>query len=238
MAEGVKHASDGSATRFLVKFGGALLLIALFFAAGLWMVQSYIKARVDPDPVTIATASVQGLREQNKLSAFQASYVAVVTSTQSRFGLSTERTLIMPGTVDYEVDLSKLRQHDVVWDAKSKTLGVTLPQPMPSAPRININAIKTYGHNGVLGTFTDVGAQLDDTNKVAAQKELTSQALQPEPMKLARDATRRAVEQSFALPLKAAGIDATVRVRFAGEGGNDEIWDMSKPLDGVDYKRS
>ena len=56
-------------------------------------------------------------------------------------------------------------------------------------------------------------------------------------MKLARDATRRAVEQSFALPLKAAGLDATVRVRFAGEGQNDEIWDMSKPLEGVNYKR-
>ena len=237
MAEDLKHSRKGTATSFLIKFGGALALIALFFAGGLWVVQSYITARVDPDPVTIATASIQGLREQNKLSAFQASYVAVVTSTQSRFGLSTERTVIMPGTVDYEVDLSKLTRRDVVWDAKSKTLGVTLPQPMPSAPRININAIKTYGRDGVLGTFTDVGSQLDNTNRVAAQKELASQALQPEPMKLARDATRRAVEQSFALPLKAAGLDATVRVRFAGEGRNDEIWDMSKPLDGVNYKR-
>jgi len=237
MAEDLKHSRKGAATSFLIKFGGALALIALFFAGGLWVVQSYITARVDPDPVTIATASIQGLREQNKLSAFQASYVAVVTSTQSRFGLSTERTVIMPGTVDYEVDLSKLTRRDVVWDAKSKTLGVTLPQPMPSAPRININAIKTYGRDGVLGTFTDVGSQLDNTNRVAAQKELASQALQPEPMKLARDATRRAVEQSFALPLKAAGLDATVRVRFAGEGRNDEIWDMSKPLDGVNYKR-
>jgi len=237
MAEDLKHSRKGAATSFLIKFGGALALIALFFAGGLWVVQSYITARVDPDPVTIATASIQGLREQNKLSAFQASYVAVVTSTQSRFGLSTERTVIMPGTVDYEVDLSKLTRRDVVWDAKSKTLGVTLPQPMPSAPRININAIKTYGRDGVLGTFTDVGSQLDNTNRVAAQKELASQALQPEPMKLAREATRRAVEQSFALPLKAAGLDATVRVRFAGEGRNDEIWDMSKPLEGVNYKR-
>ena len=32
-------------------------------------------------------------------------------------------------------------------------------------------------------------------------------------------------------------VDATVRVRFAGEGQKDEIWDMSKPLDGVNYKR-
>ena len=93
------------------------------------------------------------------------------------------------------------------------------------------------GRDGVLGTFTDVGSQLDNTNRVAAQKELASQALQPEPMKLAREATRRAVEQSFALPLKAAGLDATVRVRFAGEGRNDEIWDMSKQIDGVKYNQ-
>lgn len=236
MAESVKHVRDGSATRFLVKVAGGLAIVSLFLFGGLWLVQSWIKARVDPDPVTIATASVAGLREQNKLSAFQASYVAVVTSTQTRLGLSTERTLIMPGTVDYEVDLSKLGPKDVVWDSGSKTLGVTLPPVMPSAPRINVNAIKAYGRNGILGAFTDASSQLDDLNRAAGQKELTRQALQPEPMKLARDATRRAVEQSFLLPLKAAGIDAKVRVRFPDENANDEVWDMSKPLPGVNYK--
>ena len=236
MAEEVKHARDGSATRFLVKVAGTLALLALFAFGGLWFVQGWVKARVDPDPVTIATASIHGLREQNKLSAFQASYVAVVTSTQTRLGLSTERTLIMPGTVDYEVDLSKLGPKDVVWDAKSRTLGVTLPAVMPSAPRININAIRAYGQNGLLGALTDAPGQLDDLNRAAGQKELMSQAIQPGPMKLARDATRRAVEQSFALPLKAAGLDATVRVRFADEKTSDEIWDTSTPLPGVNYK--
>jgi hypothetical protein len=234
MAEKVKRDRDDAAT-FLVKVGGGLALIALFLFGGLWFIQSYIRAKVDPSPVTIASASVEGLREQNKLSAFQASYVAVVTSTQSRLGLSTERTIIMPGTVDYEVDLSQLTKRDVVWDAKTKTLGITLPPLTASVPRIDLGRIREYGKSGLLGTFTDAGKQLDDLNRTAGQKELTRQAYLPEPMKLAREATRRAVQRSFAMPLKAVGIEATVRVRFAGEGANDEVWDMSTPIDGVNY---
>ena len=53
-------------------------------------------------------------------------------------------------------------------------------------------------------------------------------------IKLARDATRRAVERSFAMPLRAAGIDATVAVRFADEPtANTERWDTSRSLQDV-----
>jgi hypothetical protein len=232
-----RHVATGDAANFLVKVGGGLALIALFLFGGLWVIQAYIKARVDPSPVTIASGSVAGLREQNQLSAFQARYVAVVTSKQSRLGLSTERTIIMPGTVDYQVDLSKLTRRDVVWDSKTRTLGVTLPPVLASEPRIDLGSLREYGHSGILGTFTDAGKQLDDINRFAGQKELMRQANQPAMIKLARDATRRAVEQSFALPLKAAGMDAKVRVRFADEGANDEVWDMSVPIDGVKYNR-
>ncbi len=235
MADGVTHVRSGTATRFLIKVAGTLALISLVLFGGLWVVQNYIRATMDPNPVTVASASIEGLREQNKLSAFQASFVAVVTSTQSRLGLSTERTIIMPGTVDYEVDLSKLTKRDVVWDAKTRTLGVTLPPVTASPPRIDLGRVRDYGKSGLLGTFTDAGKQLDSLNRTAGQKELIRQAYLPEPMKLAREATRRAVERSFAMPLKAVGVDARVRVRFSGEGANDEVWDMSTPIDGVNY---
>ena len=38
-------------------------------------------------------------------------------------------------------------------------------------------------------------------------------------MSQARDAAMRAVARSFAMPLRAAGIDASVAVRFVGPGG-------------------
>jgi hypothetical protein len=37
------------------------------------------------------------------------------------------------------------------------------------------------------------------------------------PMRLAAEAARSAIERSFAMPLKAAGVDATVVARFGAE---------------------
>ena len=51
--------------------------------------------------------------------------------------------------------------------------------------------------------------------KQKAQEELIKQAKGTTPMRLAQGAARTAVEQSFAMPLKAAGIDAKVTARFA-----------------------
>ncbi len=79
-----------------------------------------------PDPETIAAASLESMREQNRLTPFAARYVAVVTSTQSRFGLTAQKTLIMPGMVRYEVDLGKLQQRgDRESDSRPPTLGGT-----------------------------------------------------------------------------------------------------------------
>jgi hypothetical protein len=48
-------------------------------------------------------------------------------------------------------------------------------------------------------------------------------------MRLARDAARQAIEHSFAMPLKAAGVsDAKVVARFASEVDSEpSYWDVS-----------
>ena len=220
---------------FVGKFGAALGLLALFIAGGFWALGHYIGSKFkSPDPVTIASGSVTGLREQNRLSAFAASFVAVTTSTVSQYGLSTRKTMIIPGTVRYEVDLARLTPKDVTWDAGSKTLGVTLPPVEVSAPQIDLNQIKEYGDGGILGTLTDADAKIDAANRTAGQQQLVAQANGAVPMGLARDATRRAIERSFALPLSAAGIDAKVRVRFADEPADKgSVWDASPSIDEV-----
>jgi hypothetical protein len=221
--------------KFLGKFAGALALIALFIAGGFWALGYYVSGKMKgPDPVSIASASLQGLKEQNRLSAFAARFVAVSTSTQSQFGLSAKKTLIMPGMVRYEVDLAKLQQKDVTWDAGTRTLGVTLPPMEVSAPQIDLTQMREYGEGGILSAFTDADAKLQDANRRAGQLELVRQAHEAVPLNLARDATRRAVERSFAMPLKAAGIDVAVKVRFADEAkNNSETWDTTRSLDQV-----
>ena len=66
------------------------------------------------------------MRAQNRLIVFAARYVSVVTSEQQRLGgwSSSERTLILPGDVRYELDLSKLQPKDVDWDGSAHTLTV------------------------------------------------------------------------------------------------------------------
>lgn len=219
---------------FIVDFLAALVILLVLAGGGWWLEQRYVTSRLAPDPTTIANASLSGLREQNRLSAFAARFVAVVTSRQSQFGLSAERTTIMPGMVRYEVDLGRLSQRDVAWDDASKTLSVRLPAVEVTSPAIDLDAIRSYGSGGVLMTLTDARETLDSANRSAGQAELMKQARAAPMMNMAKDATRRAVERSFAMPLKAAGIDAAVNVRFADDPVRGaERWDVSRSLEDV-----
>jgi Protein of unknown function (DUF4230) len=156
----------------------------------------------------------------------------VVTSEQQRFGLSAKKTLIMQGLVRYEVDLAKLTEDDVRWDASTSTLRVKIPPIETAPPQIDLNSIQEYGENGILRAFTNVDDVLDDANRAKGQAELVRQANGPVPMKLARDAFKRAIAQNFQVPLRAAGLDAKVEAYFADElGGNVTTrWDESTPL--------
>lgn len=196
--------------RLILLAAAALLLVAVWWAVAAW--QDWQKGY---DPETVVAASLQGLQEQNVLVPFTARYVAVVTSTQSRMGLSAKKTLIMPGTVRYELDLGKLKQSDLDWDATTNALTVTLPPLRLAGPEIDIDAISEYRDGEILLTLTDAERTLDAANRKRAQEELIVQAKGATPMRLAQGAARTAVEQSFAMPLKAAGIDAKVTARFA-----------------------
>src|SRR3954469_16555941 len=109
----------------------AMVIVALALGVLLGMT-SGIAGRIfgGANPKTIASASLESMRAQNRLIAFVARYVSVTSSKQERLGglVSSERTLILPGDVRYELDLSKLEPDDVTWDASNHTLRVQLPE--------------------------------------------------------------------------------------------------------------
>jgi len=221
---------------------GMVLAMALAVGATLYFVgrSAFDRLTGGPDPVTMASASLQGLREQNRLSAFAARYVAVVTTTQTRMGFTAQKTMIMPGSVRYEVDLGKLNQRDVIWDPATKKLSIALPPLEVVGPEVDLNNIREYGEGGVLMTLTDSEERLDAANRAAGQKELVRQAREATPMRLARDATRRAVERSFSMPLRATGMDVTVEALFPDErtAQDRERWDVSKSIEQVLRERA
>ena len=182
-----------------------------------------------PDPETVASSALQSMRAQNRLVPFVARYVSVVSSRQERLGglVATERTLILPGDVRYELDLAQLGPEDVQWDASSNTLSVTLPEIEIAGPEVDLAAAREYGENGVLSVVTNADSALDRNNRARAIVDLRKQAGAAVPMRLAREAGRQAVERSFALPLQAAGFDnAKVVARYPTEGSA-----VTEPLD-------
>ena len=212
------------------------IVIALILGVALGMATG-IADRIfgGPNPKTIATASLESMRAQNRLVTFVARYVSVVTSEQERLGglVSSERTLILPGDVRYELDLSKLQAKDVAWDSSTKTLRVQLPEIEVAGPDVDINAVREYGGGGVLSSLTNANQQLDQANRARAVADLRKQATAEVPMRLAHQAARAAVERSFAMPLIAAGFkDAKVVARFPTEGTDDASYlDLSTPYE-------
>jgi hypothetical protein len=184
-----------------------------------------------PNPTTIASASLESMRAQNRLTAFVARYVSVTTSSVDRFGFSVKRTLILPGDVRYELDLSKLQPDDVTWDASTHTLNVRLPEVEIAGPDVDLAGAQEYGAGGVLSALTNADQQLDQANRAQAIADLRKQASAEMPMRLARTAARAAVERSFAMPLLAAGFeDAKVVARFPTDGADEASYmDLSTP---------
>jgi hypothetical protein len=193
------------------------IILLIIIAGGIYLGwQSWRDWQQSYDPQTVVASSLQGLKEQNVLVPFTARYVAVVTSTQSRLGFEAKKTLIMPGTVRYEVDLGALAQKDLSWNAEANELTVNLPPLRLAGPEIDLSNISEFRDGLVLLTLTDAEKTLDAANRKSAQQELIRQAQGDTPMRLAQNAARSAIEQSFALPLKAAGIDAKVIAKFRG----------------------
>jgi len=209
------------------------MVIALVIGVLLGMASGIADSLFGPNPKTIASASLESMRAQNRLTVFAARYVSVVSSQQQRLGglVSSERTLILPGDVRYELDLSKLQNGDVSWDGSAHKLTVKLPEIEIAGPDVDLNAVKEYGGGGVLSALTNANQQLDATNRARAVSDLRKQAQGQVPMQLARQAARDAVERSFAMPLVAAGFkDAKVVARFPTDGTDDPSYlDLSTP---------
>ena len=186
-----------------------------------------------PNPKTIASASLESMRAQNRLIAFTARYVSVTTSTQSQLGFSAKRTLILPGDVRYELDLSRLQPKDVTWDKATSTLKVRLPEIEIAGPDVDLSAAQEYGQGGILSAFTNANQSLDSANRAKAVADLRKQAQGAVQMRLAHQAARAAIERSFAMPLVAAGFkDVRVVARFPTEGTDDPSYlDLSTPYE-------
>jgi hypothetical protein len=205
-------------------------LLALLIGAGVGLLLRPPSDAPGPDPMGIANATLLSVREQGRQIVFVGRFAAIVTASENRLGLTARKTLILPGQVRYAVDLSRMRRADLAWDADTLTLTVTLPPLEVAGPQLDFSAAQDYSDGGIVMAFTDAGRIIDEANRRAAQEELTRQARGPLPMTEARNAALRDVARSFALPLRAAGIEASVAARFVGPNGRETASFLDRPL--------
>jgi len=205
------------------------VLLALLVGAGLGLLLRPLGPAAGPDALAIANTTLLSVREQGRQIVYSARFVAIATASETRLGLTARKTLIMPGQVRYSVDLSRLRRRDLAWDPETRTLTVTLPPLEISGPQIDFNQVQEYSEGGIVMALTDAENSLDESNRRAGQEELMRQARGPLPMGLARQAALRDVARSFALPMRAAGIDASVATRLLDPSGREQASVLDRP---------
>lgn len=182
-----------------------------------------------PDPQALADEALLALREQGRVVPYSARYLAVVTARDEKLGLTASKTLTLPGTVRYGLDLTRLRRSDLAWDAPTRTLTVTLPPIEVAPPAIEAGAAREQAQGGLLLALSGSEHALDDANRKNATDELIRQARAPAALEAARAAALRLVASSFAMPLRAAGVDASVAVRFVDPAGKEEAAWLDRP---------
>ena len=181
------------------------------------------------DPQAVATAALLSIRDQGRLVPFSARFVSVASASETHLGLTARKTLIMPGTVRYGIDLARLRSSSLAWDEASRTLTVTLPPLELSGPEIDLNQVQESSEGGLVMALAGSEKTLDRANRQTAQDELMRQAREPGPMQAARNSAMRIVARAFAAPLRASGIEATVAVRYLRTSGEEEAVFLDRP---------
>ncbi|VVT03755.1 conserved hypothetical protein [Sphingomonas sp. EC-HK361] len=147
--------------------------------------------------------------------------------------LQSQRVVKSPFEVDYFIDLSGLGARDFHYDAKTNTLLVRAPGIRIGRPDIDESRTTLDNTDGLFVTRAAMAAMQKQV-ATSAMRVASEDAKKPENLAKARESGRTAIARLFGAPLRAAGIEATVKVRFADDPvRNDEQWDMSRSLEEV-----
>lgn len=217
--------------------GLALVAILLFGAVAIYRTytQRYTVSTEGDTGVAVAKIVEATLREASDLKVSTLTGTVQSTASDTRgFGwITSKRVMKAPFSVDYFVDVSALSPRDFIWDASTKTL--TVRAPGVRLGKVNVDEANTYldRTQGVFVTRNAMAALQREASANAASVA-HAEAMTPERVAEARRNARAAIMRLFAAPLAAAGLDARVEVRFAGEGARgEEHWDVSRSLEEV-----
>lgn len=156
------------------------------------------------DTKKVLSATIESLKSEARLVSY--SYVGTqsVSIDRSYWHLfNGKQTMIVPASVSYFVDLSKLNESSASFDESQNTVTVRLPRLMLA---VVFDPRKATIINSGMPTLNDSVVQaLTKLNYDTALKSAIKQGQQAELVKSAKDRTKDNIERLFRVPLQAAG---------------------------------
>ena len=157
------------------------------------------------DTRKVLSATVESLRNENKMLVFSYRGSAHVRLDRTRFWVfGATQELIVPGVVNYYLDMSKLSLADITYDEKAKLVRVKLPPVVMGD--IAFQPEQATSING--GVLTYSQAQVDEllkANYATARRAMTAQAQGPSFVEAARRQAIANVQTYFEVPLRIVG---------------------------------
>jgi len=157
------------------------------------------------DTRKVLSATVESLRSENKMLVLSYKGTVRVKVERTKFWvLGASQELIVPGVVNYYLDLSRLSLADVTFDEKAKLVRVKLPQVVMGDIAFQPEQATTI--NGGVLTFSQ--AQVDEllkANYASARRAMTAQAQGPGFVDAARRQAIANVQSYFEVPLRIVG---------------------------------
>lgn len=157
------------------------------------------------DTKRILSATIESLKSESRLVSY--SYVGTqnVSIDRSYWRLfNGQQQLIVPATVSYFIDLSKLNESSATFDKSTNTVNVTVPKLMLT---VEFDPRKATIINSGMPTVSDAVVQsLTKLNYDTARKSAIKQGQQAELVKSAKNRTKENIERLFRVPLNAAGM--------------------------------
>ncbi len=168
------------------------------------------------DTKRVLAAAVESLRAENKLLVYSYRGFAAVSAERDGFLLLNGRQdLIVPATVSYFVDLSRLT---AVFDETSRVITINLPPLVMGDVAFEPEGSRT--NNGGLLTFNqDEVEELSKLNYASARKAFVKQAQGRTVVGAAEREAKANIQSILALPLRIVGRpDIAVVARFTSGG--------------------
>lgn len=157
------------------------------------------------DTTSILSATVESLREENRLLVYSYKGSADVQAQRSKWWiLGARQRLSVPAVVSYYLDLRDLTLEDVRFDKDAKLVRVALPRL--SVGDIAFQPERATTINGGLLTWDDEQVEaLRKLNYASARKAMVAQSQQAGLLRAAQRSAIANIQSYFEIPLRIAG---------------------------------